>query len=411
MTESESPWAPLRYGVFRSLWLASIGSNIGTWMHTVGAAWLMTTLAASPLLVALVQTANSLPVFLLSIPAGTLADVVDRRKVLLVTQSLMLATAAMLGVVTLTGNIGPWSLLAFTFALGLGTTLNGPAWAATVPETVPRPILPAAVALNSVGFNISRAVGPALGGAIIAMSNAGAVFLLNAASFLGVITVLARWRPEGPERTPFAGDVQAALKEGVEYGLGTPGYRAILVRAGVFSFSASALWAMLPVVASRNFGDSAGYGILLGCIGAGSVIGATLLGNFRRRFAPDRVILAGTVTFACMSASVSIAGSFFLACAAMLLAGVAWLSTMSLFNVAAQATPPAGLRARALALYLLVFQGSLAVGSGLWGWLASRTTVPVSMIAAAGVMIAGGAIARWKWPLEEASGGGHKAFP
>src|SRR5579871_6836244 len=187
-------WTPLRHGIFRAMWMASVVSNVGTWMHTVAASWLMTMLATSPLPVALVTTATTLPVFLLGLPSGAFADLIDRRRILLFTQSWMLAVAAVLGVLTLLHRVGPWSLLAMTFALGLGSTMNGPAWSATVPELVPRGELPAAVALNSVGFNIARAIGPALGGMVMAASNAGTVFLLNAVSFLGVIAVLWQWR-------------------------------------------------------------------------------------------------------------------------------------------------------------------------------------------------------------------------
>src|SRR5579871_3591266 len=192
-------WSPLRHGIFRAMWIASVASNIGTWMHTVAASWLMTTLAPSPLLIALVQTATALPVFLVALPAGAAADLVDRRRLLLFTQTWMLAVAAVLGVLTLRGTIGPWWLLGLTFALGLGSAMNGPGWMATVPELVPRPELATAVALNSVGFNIARAVGPALGGAVMAASSAGVVFILNADSFLAVIVVLWVWR--GSSRT------------------------------------------------------------------------------------------------------------------------------------------------------------------------------------------------------------------
>src|SRR5579871_6536487 len=193
-------WTPLRHGIFRAMWMASVVSNVGTWMHTVAASWLMTMLATSPLPVALVTTATTLPVFLLGLPSGAFADLIDRRRILLFTQSWMLAVAAVLGVLTLMHRVGPWGLLAMTFALGLGSTMNGPAWSATIPELVPREELPAAVALNSVGFNIARAIGPALGGMIMAATNAGVVFILNAISFLAVIVVLWVWN--GSTREP-----------------------------------------------------------------------------------------------------------------------------------------------------------------------------------------------------------------
>src|SRR5580704_4874219 len=193
-------WSPLRHSLFRAMWIASLASNVGTWMHTVGASWLMTTLAASPLLVALVQTATTLPVFLLGLPAGVMADLVDRRKLLIFTQSWMLGVAAMLGALVMFGGVGPWWLLSLTFALGLGSAMNGPAWAAAIPELVPRDEMPAAVVLNSVQFNIARAVGPALAGIVLAASSAGVLFVLNALSFLGVILVVWRWEPSSIPR-------------------------------------------------------------------------------------------------------------------------------------------------------------------------------------------------------------------
>jgi MFS family permease len=190
-----SAWSPLRQPLFRALWLAAVTSNIGTWMQSTGAVWLMTSLTPSPLMVALVQTATSLPFFLLALPAGALADVVDRRRLLLGTQGWMLTAAALLGLLTLVGTTTPWTLLALTFLLGLGTAVNTPGWQAITPDLVPRPELPAAVALGGVAVNLARAVGPALGGLIVAAAGAGAVFLLNAASFVGVMIVLYRWHP------------------------------------------------------------------------------------------------------------------------------------------------------------------------------------------------------------------------
>ena len=242
-------WSPLRHSLFRAMWIASVVSNVGTWMHTVGASWLMTTLAASPLLVALVQTATTLPVFLLGLPAGVMADLVDRRKLLIFTQSWMLGVAAVLGVLAMVGGIGPWWLLSLTFALGVGSAMNGPAWAAAIPELVPRDELPAAVALNSVGFNIARAVGPALGGIVMAASGAGAVFMANAVSFLGVIVVLWSWKERPPAVREPGTRFRDAMREGLVYVRGARPFHAILVRAGMFSLAGSALWAMLPVVA------------------------------------------------------------------------------------------------------------------------------------------------------------------
>ena len=372
------------------MWIASVVSNVGTWMHAVAAAWLMTKLATSPLPVALVQTATTLPVFLISLPAGALADLVDRRRWLIFTQSLMLAIAAVLGALDLMGHLGPWSLLLLTFALGAASAMNGPAWSAAVPELVPRDELPAAVALSSVGFNIARAIGPALGGLVMAASGAGVVFILNAISFLGVILVLWRWRYA---RVPFAGGdpgMRLAMREGLHYVRSTPTYHAVLVRAGLFAFAGSALWALLPVVSSAQLRiTSMGYGILLGCLGAGSVIGAAILPPLRARYSADRLVAGGITLFALATLGLALIHQFTPVSAAMLAGGIAWITIMSTFNVVAQMAPPMLLRARALAVYILVFQGALAVGSSAWGVAAGHWSVSASLEAAAVMMIAG----------------------
>jgi MFS family permease len=387
------------------MWIASVASNIGTWMHTVGASWLMTTLAASPLLVALVQTATTLPVFLLGLPAGVMADLVDRRKLLIFTQSWMLAVAALLGILVIAGGIGPWWLLTLTFALGAGSAMNGPAWAAAIPELVPREELPAAVALNSVGFNIARAVGPALGGIVMASSGAGAVFIANAVSFLGVIVVLWSWKERPPAVREPGTRFRDAMREGLVYVRGARPFHAILLRAGLFSLAGSALWAMLPVVASQEMkSTSLGYGILLGCLGAGSVIGAAALAPMRSRYPVDRIVALGVALFAAATIGLALLRTLTLAAPAMIVGGIAWITAMSSFNVCAQTTPPQWMRARALAFYLLVFQGSLAVGSGVWGEVARHFGVRVSLLIAAAAMVAGLAAGlNWKLSAGEAA--------
>ncbi|HTB13675.1 MAG TPA: MFS transporter [Bryobacteraceae bacterium] len=392
-------WSPLKHSLFRAMWIASVASNVGTWMHTVGASWLMTSLAASPLLVALVQTATTLPVFLLGLPAGVMADLVDRRKLLIFTQSWMLAVAALLGVLVMAGGIGPWWLLALTFALGAGSAMNGPAWAAAIPELVPRDELPAAVALNSVGFNIARAVGPALGGIVMASAGAGAVFMANAVSFLGVIVVLWSWKERPPAVREPGTRFRDAMREGLVYVRGARPFHAVLVRAGMFSLAGSALWAMLPVVARQEMkSTSLGYGILLGCLGGGSVIGAAALAPLRLRYSMDRIVAVGVVFFALATTALAFLRTLPVAMPAMVMGGIAWLTVMSSFNVCAQTTPPQWMRARALAFYLLVFQGSLAVGSGVWGEVARRAGVRASLLIAAAAMLAG-LVAGWRMTL------------
>jgi len=270
-----SAWAPLAEPAFRALWIAALASNVGYWMQNVGAVWLMTRLSSSAVLVALVQTATSLPVMLVGLPAGALADVVDRRRLLLVTQTWMLASAAALALLTLAGLATPWLVLAFTFLLGLGNAVNAPAWQAVIPELVGPEQTSAAVALNSVQFNIGRALGPALGGLLVAVAGPEAVFALNALSFLGVIFVLWRWRR--PEQDVIGGGerVLGAIGSGLRYLRHAPPLRAVLYRTSLFILPASALWALLPLVATRELGLGAtGYGVLLGGLGAGSIGGA-----------------------------------------------------------------------------------------------------------------------------------------
>jgi MFS family permease len=387
---------PLQSGLFRAIWIAAMASNIGTWMHTVGASWLMTTLSAGPLMVALVQTATTLPVFLVGLPAGAWADMIDRRRMLMFTQSWMLAAAAVLGFLTLMGWTGPWTLLGLTFALGLGSAMNGPAWAAAIPELVPREQMPQAVVLNSVQFNVARAVGPALAGMVLAASSAGVLFVLNAISFLGVIVVVWRWEPSTP--APHAGSVWDAIRSGLRWARGAPGFHAVLIRQGVFVFAGSGLWALLPVVASKSLtGTPLGYGVLLGCLGAGAVTAAALLGPVRERYSADRLAFGGNVLFFGAVLGLALLKTYSVVAVAMFFGGVAWMTTMSTFNVTVQMPLPPELRARALGIYLLVFQASLAMGSAAWGALAERGGVSVALvISAAGLAVSLALAARLK---------------
>ena len=381
---AEHPWAPLANSVFRALWIASLASNIGTWMQNVGAGWLMTELSPSPLYVALVQTATSLPVFLIGIPAGALADIFDRRKLLIFTQAFMTVAAGLLGWLTLVGKASPIVLLLATFALGIGSTLNNPAWSAIVPEIVDRRDLPQAISLNSVGFNLARAVGPALGGFVVAAFNPASVFLLNALSFIGVIVVLYFWKREKQEQSSTVNEsVVSATWAGIRYVRYSPGIRSVLVRSGAFIIGGSAIWTILPILTKTELkGTATGYGVLLGCLGAGSVIGALLLAKFRLRFSPDQLILSAGALWGIATAMLGWLDNFPLAAVATLAGGVAWVTEMSTFNVAAQTVLPAWVRARALAAYLLVFQGGMALSSMLWGAVAERYGTRASLYAA-----------------------------
>jgi MFS family permease len=398
-SDKVSAWSPLRSPVFRAFWIAIIISNVGTWMQNVGAAWLMTSLSHSEVMVALVQTATSLPVFFFALPAGALADVVDRRRLLLVTQGWMLLMALILGVLTLLDRATPWTLLLLTFSLGIGAAMNAPAWQATIPDLIPREDLPAAVALGSVGFNIARAVGPALGGMAIAASGPGGAFMLNAVSFVGVLAVLCRWKSRRERNALPTERFVGAIRAGLRYVRHAPQLRAVLIRAGVFILCGAALWALLPLRSRNELGYGAtGYGILLGCIGAGALIGAGFLPKLRSQLAGDRLISCASLLFGAATLGLAFLNNFILLCGAMLLGGFAWMTVMSSFNVAAMMTAPAWVKSRALSLYQLVFQGGLAIGSAVWGTVATHTSLTVALVgAAAGLAL--GLVAVRRFPL------------
>jgi MFS family permease/quinol monooxygenase YgiN len=380
---------PLRHEVFRALWIATIVSNLGTWMQDVGESWLMVSLTKSPILVALVETAGSLPVVLLALPAGAFADLIDRRRLLLVTQLWMLVAAALTAAFTFGGIMTPWLLLLMTFTLGLGSAMNSPAWQAIVPELVPRSELPAAMTLSSVAFNVSRAVGPAIGGFLVAAAGSGAVFLLNATSFLGVIVVIYRWDRVGEKFSTPTEHVWGAMRAGIRYVRNAPEVKAVLIRTGVFIFCASALWALLPLQARLRLGlGSLGYGVLLGCLGTGAVLGAGLLSRVRTIISNNLLVIGASVLFAGSALVLAHSRTVLLTGLAMLLGGVAWIACMSSFNTSAQAVAPAWARGRVLALFTLVLLGGLAVGSAAWGALASRFSVSTALdLASLGLLV------------------------
>src|SRR6266849_2984128 len=394
-----SAWSPLRESVFRALWIATVVSNIGTWMQDVGESWLMTSLSPSPVLVALVETAGSLPVVLLALPAGALADVVDRRRLLLLMQIWMVVAAGAMGILALMGHMTPGRLLSLTFLLGIGTAMSNPAWQAITPELVPADELPAAIALSGVGINIARAFGPALGGLIVAASGPWAVFFLNAASFIAIMVVVYRWRP-APRRSKLPPeDIIGAMRTGTRYLRHSPELQTVLVRSGSFVVCASALWALLAQQARRHLGlGSFGYGLLLGCIGLGAIVGAWLLPKIRERLSMNQLVAAGTVGFALATISLAYVHSFAVLAIALAGGGVAWIAVLSSLNVSAQIVTPSWVRARVMAVYLLVFFGGLAGGSAVWGFAAARVGVSTALLfAAVGLLI--GLLATWRYRL------------
>src|SRR5208337_66281 len=377
---------PLHEPLFRSLWIAAVVSYTGTWMQNVGAGWLMTSLTMSPLMVGLVQAANSIAVFLVVLPAGAIADVVDRRKLLLLTQLWMVLAAAALGVLTIAGLVTPALLLLFTFLMGFGAVLNDPAWQAITPEIVSRENFAAGIALNSAGFNVARAIGPALGGLVIYAAGSGIAFLLNAASFFGVIYFLYRWKTAPGKTSITANHTFDAMRDGFRHLRGSRSTRAVLVRSAVFSISGSALLALLPLI-SHPYG-SQGYGLLLGVFGVGALIGACIMPFLRRMMSVDALIATSTAVFAVTTYAGGRWCGFLPMSLTLLVAGIAWIQILASLNVSAQTMAPHLLRARAISMYLLVLQGGFAAGAALWGAVAEQSGVQRSLqYAAIGLLL------------------------
>lgn len=398
-TPAPSAWAPLRIRVFRALWIAQFASNIGTWMQTVGAQWLMGTLSHDPLLVALIQTATSLPVFLVGFPAGALGDIFDRRRILLVSQSFMLASAALLAALTFANHTTPWVLLALTFAVGLGRALTAPSWQAIQPQLVGRELIPQAAALASTSQNVGRAVGPAIGGGLVAAAGAGWVFALNAVSFLGVLGVIVSWRREPRAKVLGPEHIRSALRAGMRYVRSAPRMRTVLIRASAFIVFASALWALLPVVARQQLGlGSGGYGVLLAAVGVGAVIGAATLPRARTRWSLDRVVVVAGLVFAAVALVLAWVKVEAVVAVALVAGGYAWIAVLSSLNASAQTILPDWVRSRGMSIYLLVFFGGQALGSLVWGLVTRQSDTRVALTIVAAGLAAGVLVAR-RWPL------------
>ncbi len=402
---SDGVLAPLRLRTFRALWLANLVSAIGTIVQGVGAAWLMTTLAGTPDLVALVQTATYLPILLLALLAGALADLWDRRRVLLLAQFWLVAISV--GLAWLSGRnlVTPATLLLFTFLIGIGTALTGPAWQASVREIVPRGQLAAAVTLNAIAMNFARAVGPAIGGAVVAAAGAGAAFYLNAACTLVLAGALLWWPHHVPSDDLPRERLGSAIVTGLRYVTEVGGLRAILARGMVFGLAASAALALLPLVArDRLAGGPLVYGLLLGAFGLGALAGAFAVHSLRRGYGAEPVLtgLAGgfggaLLVLALMPSSlppVTVALAF---------AGAAWLGSFATFNIAVQMTTAFWVEARVLALYQATIFGSMAAGSWLWGQVAHVTSLETAYLAAGSLLLLSiGLHRRWRLPASEA---------
>ncbi len=388
--------SPLRYPVFRGVWTASLLSNLGGLIQAVGAAWLMLSIAPSADMVALVQASVALPIVLLSVIAGAAADNLDRRKVMLGAQLFMLAVSVALAACAWSGLITPWLLLLFTFMIGCGMAFNAPAWQASVGDMVPRPELPGAVALNSMGFNIARSAGPAIGGAIVAAAGVAAAFAVNAASYVALIVVLTRWRPP-PNPQPLPRETLGiAVAAGIRYVAMSPAIRTVLARSAVFCIGASAVLALMPLVAKfRVDGGPLTYGLLLGAFGVGAVAGAVANARLRRAWSTESIVRWASLGFAVAAAVAGLSTQLLATMAVLLLAGAGWMLALATFNVSVQLSAPRWVVARALSLYQVAAFGGIAAGSWLWGEAAAAVGVSVALLASSAVMLACAAFGLW----------------
>ena len=392
-TASPNLWRPLRVTVFRNLLIADVVSDAGAFMQNVGAAWLMVSLHAGPIYVALTQTAASLPYFLLALPAGSAGDIVDRRKLVLFTESWMMGVALILAILTIAGVMSPWILLVLTFALSAGDAFEAPAWRSILPELVPKEDLAAASALNGIEFNLARAVGPALAGMIISVAGVATAFIANFASFFGVILVVAKWKRPIRRRSAPPESLSGATVAAIRYVRNSPAILTVLLRTGIVMFFSSALFALLPMVSRSVNQNATGYGLLLGCFGGGAIIGALVMQSARNRWSIESIVSTGVVSLGLVILAMSGLHTLSTLAAIMLVGGAAWIVFISLINALVQNLAPDWVRARVLAIFILVYQGSYSLGTAVWGAVAQRSGVATALVCAGLGTIATAAIA------------------
>jgi MFS family permease len=375
-------FAPLKIPVFAVLWGATVLGNVGSFMRDVASSWLVTDLSSNPSAVALMQTAATLPVFLLAIPAGVLSDILDRRRFLIFVQILLACVSGTLLLLSQSGALTVEYLLALTFIGGIGGALMGPTWQSIVPELVPRADLRNAVALNSLGINIARAIGPAAGGLLLASFGAGAAYGADVLSYVFVVSALLWWRRPKVEDNGLSEHFFGAFRAGIRYARASRELHVVLLRAAVFFVFSSSVWALLPLVARQMLGGTAGfYGILLGAVGAGAIGGAVLLPRLRQRLNADGLVLLAAVITAVVMALLSMAPPQWLAVLLLLALGAGWIIALTSLNGAAQGVLPNWVRGRGLAIYLMVFNGAMAAGSLLWGLIAQEIGVAATLLA------------------------------
>jgi|HubBroStandDraft_4_1064222.scaffolds.fasta_scaffold06093_5 MFS family permease len=399
-----STWSPLRIGVFRAIWLAVLVSNIGLWMQTVGAQWLLVEQPHASILVALVQTADMLPDVIFGVVGGVLADMFDRRRLLIAVQAFMTVTAVALTALTFAGQMPPALLLTFTFVLGTGSVISLPAYQSLIPELVPRTQVAAASTLGSISVNLARAIGPAIAGVLIARIGVGAVFAINAATFLAYCIVVVAWHPAVEASTQLPERFASALRAGGRYVRYAPVVRRMLLRTSLFLVPGSALWALLPLVATQRLHMGAsGYGLLLGALGVGAVAGSFLLPPLRAKLSANRLLLAASLVYGAVMAAIVLIPTAVLAVVLLLPAGLAWMAVLSTMNASLQLFLPEWVRGRGLSVYLTVLFGSQAVGAVVWGFVAAPKGVTPAFLIAAALMVGGAATIRM-WPMIDTAG-------
>ena len=394
-----SPWSALHQRVFRWLWIATVVSNVGSWLYNAASGWLMTELDADPFIVSLVQVADLLPLFLFALPAGAIADLTDKRRFILVLEILTTALCAVFALLVGLDRVTPASLLCFVFLIGTLGAVETPAWQAITPLLVPKASLSSAIALNSIGVNISRVIGPALAGVIILSAGIAAPFWLNAVSNLGVIVVLLWWRPPAKRARDLPPEhFSAAIRAGLRYARYHGTLRATLARAVGFFLFASAYWALLPVLARTQLhGGATLYGVLLATLGVGAVGGAVFLPRLRMLLGVDRLVALGELGTAAALVLFALAHGAPLALLACLLAGASWIMVLAVLNVSAQLVLPDWVRARGLAVYATVFFGTMSAGSACWGFVGTHLGLPAAhLLAAAGALLAIPLTRRWR---------------
>ena len=379
-----SPLAPFHKPVFRMLWTTWLMANVCMWMSDVAAAWMMTSLTTTPLWIALVQTAASLPVFLLGIPSGALADILDRKRYFLMTQIWIAVVASLLSITVFLGWISPPLLLALVFANGIGLAMRWPVFSAIVPELVPRPQLPAALALNGVSMNASRIIGPLVAGALIASVGSAWVFLLNAVLSLAAAVIITRWKREHIPHHLGREKLTSAMRIGIQYVAQSHHLKGVLVRISIFFFTSTALVALMPLIARNLHGGGAGtFTLMLASMGAGAIVSTAFLPQLRRALSRDALALSGAAVQSLAMLVMAFTSNSGVAVLAMLFAGAAWITTANTLSVSAQMGLPDWVRARGMSMYQMAIMGSSAAGAAVWGQVATVADVQMSLIVAA----------------------------